>query len=99
LCLQASEHSLSDGAPLHKLAHQTTMRRFIPAAALAALATGCALCCSSYGQRITAARSAAAAAPYAAPFLLFTVGTATSYALCAAALCDAAARPSRRRSA
>ena len=75
------------------------MLRFLPAAALAALATGCALCCSSYGQRITSARSAAAAVPYAAPFLLFATGTATSYGLCAAALCSAAERPARRRSA
>jgi hypothetical protein len=75
------------------------MRHYISAAALAALATGCALCCSTYGQRITAAPSAAAAAPLAAPFLLCATATATSYALCAAALCSAAARPARRRSA
>lgn len=81
------------------LSNVPIMRRFIPAAALAALATGCALCCSSYGQRISTARSAAAAAPYAAPFALFSAGAATSVALCAAALCDAAARPARRHSA
>jgi hypothetical protein len=75
------------------------MRRFLPAAALAALATGCALCCSTYARTIMRAPSAAAAAPLAAPFLLFATGAATSYALCAASLCDAAARPSRKRSA
>jgi hypothetical protein len=88
-------HTASDGRP----SANQTMRRYFPAAALAALATGCALCCASYGQRISLAPSAAAAAPYVAPFTLFTAGAATSYALCAAALCDAASRPSRRRSA
>lgn len=75
------------------------MRRFIPAAALAALATCSALCCSTYGRAIMRAPSAAAAASLAAPFLLFATTGGTSVALCAAALCDAAARPSRRRSA
>jgi len=75
------------------------MRPFISAAALAALATGCALCCSTYGRTILRAPSAAAAAPLAAPFLLFAVAGGTSAALCAAALCDAASRPARRRSA
>jgi hypothetical protein len=72
------------------------MLRFVPTAALAALATGCALCCSSYGNRISLAPSAAAAAPYAAPFVLFAVGAGASAALCAAALCDTAAASSRR---
>lgn len=72
------------------------MLRFIPAATLAALATGCALCCGNYGNRISLAPSAAAAAPYAAPFVLFAVGAGASVALCAAALCDAAAASPRR---
>lgn len=73
------------------------MLRFIPAAALLATAAGCALICGSYGRMILRSPSAAAAAPYAAPFLLFATGAAGGVALSAAALCDAASRPVRSR--
>lgn len=79
------------------------MLRFAPAAALLALAAGCSLAASHYGNRIVFARSAAAAAPLAAPFLLSAMGAASGVALGAAALCDAVAperrNPRRRRSA
>lgn len=75
------------------------MLRFIPAAALLATAAGCALVCGSYGRMILRSPSAAAAAPYAAPALLFAAGAGTGVALGAAALCDAASRPVRHRSA
>jgi hypothetical protein len=92
------KRSLRKGQRCPALHSLSIMPRFIPAAALAALASGCALCCSVYGNRISLAPSAAAAAPYVAPFTLFAVGAGTSVALCAAALCDAAAASSRRRS-
>lgn len=73
------------------------MLRFAPAAALLATAAGCALACGSYGRMILRSPSAAAAAPYAAPALMLATGAGTGVALAAAALCDAANRPARRR--
>ena len=78
------------------------MLRFLPAAALLATAAGCALVCGSYGRMILRSPSAAAAAPYAAPAVLFAAAAGAGVAVGAAALCDAAApdrRPSRRRAA
>ena len=71
--------------------------RFLPAAALLATAAGCALACGSYSRWILRSESAAAAAPYAAPFLLFATGAGGGVALGTAALCDAASRPARSR--
>jgi hypothetical protein len=67
-----------------------SMIRFLPAAGLFASTLAFGLCASFYGRQITAAPSAASAAPFAAPFLLFAASTGASVALCAASLCDAA---------
>lgn len=75
------------------------MLRFLPAAALLATAAGCALTCGSYGRMILRSPSAADAAPYAAPALLFATAAGTGVALGTAALCDAASKPARRRRA
>jgi hypothetical protein len=66
------------------------MIRFLPAAGLFASALTFGLCASFYGSKITAAPSAASAAPFAAPFLLFAASAGASFALCAASLCDTA---------
>jgi hypothetical protein len=63
--------------------------RFLPAAGLFASTLAFGLCASFYGGKVTAAPSAASAAPFAAPFLLFAASAGASFALCAASLCDA----------
>jgi len=73
------------------------MLRFIPAAALLSGAAVFALCASTYGRQIVRSDSARAAAPLAAPFLLFAGSTGASLALGAASLCNAV-DPLRRRS-
>lgn len=73
------------------------MLRYIPAAALLAGTAVFALCTSTYGRQIMRSKSASAAAPLAAPFLLFAGSTGASFALGAASLCNAA-DPLRRRS-
>lgn len=73
------------------------MLRFLPAAALLAASAGFALCTDYYGRQILLSDNAAAAAPFAAPFVLFATSTGCGLALGAASLCDAAC-PQRRRS-
>jgi hypothetical protein len=63
-------------------------RSYVLALALALLGGAAALQLSSYGSRILRAPSAAAAAPFAAPFALLTVLSAAALTLSAAALCD-----------
>ena len=70
------------------------MRKFFPVVASAALSLGLGLTAASYQQRIMAAPSAAAAAPFAAPFLLFFTGASASLLLGCAAAGDAAGRRS-----
>lgn len=50
---------------------------------------------SSYGRWISTAPSARAALPFAAPFALMAFGAASSFALCAASVMDAAERLAR----
>lgn len=69
--------------------------RFAPTAALFALTVATGHLAATYGNRISLARSAAAAAPYAAPFALFAVAAGASAALAGAAACDAAERSAR----
>ena len=66
--------------------------RYVPALALLAGTAGFGLAASSYGRWIVRSESAAAAAPFAAPFALFAVASGVSFALSAAAVCDAAER-------
>jgi len=71
------------------------VRALAPACALFSLTVASGLCASAYGDRITASPSVRAAAPFAAPFALFASLTGASFALAAAASCDAAERLSR----
>ena len=63
-------------------------RSYVAAAALLAAALASGIGCSFYGNRITQSSSAAAAAPFAAPFALLAVSAAASVSLAAAALCQ-----------
>lgn len=69
--------------------------RFTPAAALFALTVATGHLTATYGNRISLAPTAKAAAPYAAPFALFAVAAGMSAALAGAAACDAAERSVR----
>lgn len=69
---------------------------FAPCLALFAGTVGFGLSASSYGQRISSAPSARAAAPFAAPFALSAMAAAASFALAAASACDAGEKLSRR---
>lgn len=69
--------------------------RFAPAAALFALTVATGHLTATYGDKISFAPTAKAAAPYAAPFALFAVATGVSAALAGAAACDAAERSAR----
>lgn len=71
------------------------LRFFLAPAALFCGVVVFVLCSATYGKQIFLAPSASAAAPLAAPFLLFTVATGASVALCAASVCDAAEKASR----
>jgi len=64
------------------------MIRFLLPAFLFASTLAFGASASTYGRHITAAPSAASAAPLAAPFMLCAFGAAASFALCAASLCD-----------
>jgi hypothetical protein len=63
--------------------------RFALIACLACL-TGSGIVAEFYGRRIALAPSPAVAAPYAAPFALFAVAAAASFACAAAAVTDTA---------
>lgn len=64
------------------------MIRFLLPAFLFASTLTLGASASTYGRHITAAPSAASAAPFAAPFMLCAFGAAASFALCAVSLCD-----------
>ena len=66
--------------------------RYLPAAALLTSGFALALGLQTYGNKITLAPNAAAAAPYAAPFALLAAGTAASITLAAASLCSISPR-------
>lgn len=85
-------YCLGDGqrCPL-SLASLEMQNRLALIACLACL-FGAAIGADSYGRRIAWASSPAAAAPYAAPFALFTAAAAASFACAAAAVTDAANR-------
>ncbi len=72
-----------------------SVRALAPTLALFAGSVAFGLCAATYGNRISLAPSAQAAAPFAAPFSLFASATAASFALAAAASCDAAEKLSR----
>lgn len=72
-----------------------SVRLFAPTAALFALTVASGHLAATYGNRISLARSAAAAAPFAAPFALFAAAAVASAALAGAAACDAAERSVR----
>ena len=74
-----------------------SVRALLPCLALFAGTVGFGLCSATYGQKISFAPSARAAAPFAAPFLLCAASAAACLALSAAASCDAAERLSRSR--
>jgi hypothetical protein len=67
---------------------RSRFRSYALAAALAIGGGALALCLPSYSSKILRAPSAAAAAPFAAPFALLTVSAAAALTLAAAALCD-----------
>ena len=74
-----------------------SVRALAPSFALFAGTVGFGLCTATYGSRIALAPSAREAAPFAVPFALFASAAAASFALAAAASCDAAEKLSRSR--
>ena len=66
--------------------------RYLPTAALIVSGFALALGLQTYGNKITLAPNAAAAAPYAAPFALLAAGTAASVTLAAVSLCSVSPR-------
>ena len=68
------------------------LKPYLPAAALCATGFALALGLQTYGNKISFAPNAAAAAPFAAPFALLATGTAACFTLAAASLCSVSPR-------
>jgi len=93
--ISEARRELSLASPLASLLMIRSARALAPALALFSLTVVSGLCASTYGDRIATASSVRAAAPFAAPFALLASLAGASFALAAAAGCDAAEKLSR----